>query len=200
MTKLGEGSATSRGMREIPVSLLGLDSSSSKSLCYPLGQEPAFVPLAGGVYWAAIDVADAELVVRYKWRAKVSDSGNVYAKRTHWCGGRPYEQYMHTLITGYTNCDHENGIGLDNRRANLRQATNSGQGANAPKRRDGLTSRFKGVSRKGEKWQATIRKNGRKRWIGVFGSEEDAARAYDQAALELHGKFAKTNKMLGLLS
>ena len=55
-------------------------------------------------------------------------------------------------------------------------------------------SRFKGVSpyRKG-KWQATIRIDGKLRWLGSFDTAEEAARAYDDAVLENRGRSGVLN-------
>jgi hypothetical protein len=100
---------------------------------------------------------------------------------------------MHVLITGIgTGIDHANSDGLDNQRANLRQA---GQGLNCANMRPsaGKTSQFKGVRRHREgKWEARIR-IGRPVYLGLFGSEESAARAYDAAASEAWGEFARLN-------
>lgn len=67
--------------------------------------------------------------------------------------------------------------------------------ANTRKRSDAETSRFKGVSRhsKNEKWIAQIQEDGRTKYLGSFDSEEDAAKAYDAAAREVFGVFARTN-------
>lgn len=54
-------------------------------------------------------------------------------------------------------------------------------------------SRFKGVSPYRGKWQATIRIDGKLRWLGSFDSAEDAARAYDEAVLEHRGKSGVLN-------
>lgn len=53
----------------------------------------------------------------------------------------------------------------------------------------GSVSHFKGVSwhRHTEKWVAQLTVHGRQRHLGIFDAEEDAARAYDAAALELLG-------------
>jgi hypothetical protein len=54
--------------------------------------------------------------------------------------------------------------------------------------------KYKGVSpyRKG-RWQATIRINGKLKWIGAFATAEEAARAYDDAVLEYRGRVGLLN-------
>jgi hypothetical protein len=43
------------------------------------------------------------------------------------------------------------------------------------------------------KWRADIGYNGKLLWLGSFTSEEDAAAAYDDAAIKLFGKYALCN-------
>lgn len=94
--------------------------------------------------------------------------------------------------------DHENHDTLDNRRLNLRPGT---QAENAKNKRPhrGAKSRFKGVNLCSGKWQARIFSNGRSYYLGTFAREMDAAAAYDTASTQLHGEFAMTNAMLGLI-
>jgi hypothetical protein len=52
---------------------------------------------------------------------------------------------------------------------------------------------YKGVSPYRGKWQATIRLEGKLKWLGSFESAEDAARAYDDAVLEHRGRTGVLN-------
>lgn len=54
-------------------------------------------------------------------------------------------------------------------------------------------SRYRGVSRNGNQWQVLIMVAKKKRYVGSYSNEEEAARAYDKAALQNHGTKAKTN-------
>lgn len=56
-----------------------------------------------------------------------------------------------------------------------------------------MSSRYKGVSRSGNKWCARIQSGFESNWIGTFDNEINAARAYDNAARQLHGEFAFLN-------
>jgi hypothetical protein len=90
--------------------------------------------------------------------------------------------------------DHKNHDKLDNRRCNLRPATSQENQRN--KRSNGRgKSQFKGVSwlAAERRWIVRISINRRKIWVGRFVNEEDAARAYDNAAKQHFGEFAYLN-------
>jgi hypothetical protein len=91
--------------------------------------------------------------------------------------------------------DHKDRNKINNAWKNLRLATGSQNNANHPVRRDSQSG-FKGVRffegrKKG--WQAYIRIEKRYRSLGYFRSPEEAAAAYDVAALKLYGNFARLN-------
>jgi hypothetical protein len=90
------------------------------------------------------------------------------------------------------NVSHRSDDFADNRWANLCAATRSqciskGRGWSSRK------SKFRGVSREGSRWQAASTKGGVIHRVGTHDTEEGAARAYDEKALELHGEFARLN-------
>jgi hypothetical protein len=144
---------------------------------------------------ALADDEDAELLAQYRWYPLVDRAGNqvrIYAIAD--VGRKPHRTIkMHTLITGYTQTDHRDCDGLNNKRSNLRDASGSQNQANARAR--GGTSRYKGVSwAKGpQRWRAGIKVNQRGHCLGFFDSEPEAAHAYDQAALAAWGEFARLN-------
>lgn len=53
--------------------------------------------------------------------------------------------------------------------------------------------KYKGVSPYRGKWQATIRLAGKLKWLGSFGTPEEAAMAYDDAVLEHRGRSGVLN-------
>ncbi len=86
--------------------------------------------------------------------------------------------------------------GLDNRRCNLRVCTDFENKGNRAVKPHGK-SLYKGVfahSRPG-KWQAKIKKEGAVHHLGTFTDPESAARAYNEAASELFGEFARLNEI-----
>lgn len=153
------------------------------------------IPLSRG-YVALVDDEDyARVMAAGPWYANCRDQWTYGQHNVRQPGGRWRTEALHIFITGLRRVDHINGNGLDNTRANLRYATPAQNAANARQRRDS-TSGFKGVHRNGPRglpWRAQIAKGGKKRHLGLFESAEIAARAYDAAALELFGEFARLN-------
>jgi hypothetical protein len=89
--------------------------------------------------------------------------------------------------------DHKSGDRFDNRKENLRFATNQQNQHNQTRVRIDNTSGYKGVIRTARGFGAQIYMNRRRIWIGTYRTPEDAARAYDAWARELFGEFAHTN-------
>lgn len=78
---------------------------------------------------------------------------------------------------------------------NCRWATRTQQMSNCRKRRDAKTSRFKGVHliRKSGRWRAQGTRRGKPIHLGCFGTEVQAAKAYDDWARQEYGEFARPN-------
>jgi hypothetical protein len=109
------------------------------------------------------------------------------------------ELYMcHRLAFLYMNgrwpdfdIDHINKDPSDNRICNLREATRSQNNSWHGKKRG--ASGFIGVIKIGPTYEARIRVNGKRIYLGKYPTAEDAARARDDAAVKYHGNFAKLN-------
>lgn len=95
--------------------------------------------------------------------------------------------------------DHVNGDKLDNRKCNLRVCTHKQNLRNQKKHRNGAAS-YKGVSGRATasgrvRYRATITVDYRQLCLGTFATELEAAVAYNAAALEHHGEFARLNEL-----
>lgn len=108
--------------------------------------------------------------------------------------GRQTSLYMHKLITGWPMTDHIDHDGLNNQRYNLRPATRA-QNQQNQRLQPPASSRYKGVSRArgARKWRAAIGINGKHCYLGLFASEEEAAIAYNVAAIQAYGHYACLN-------
>jgi len=165
----------------------------------------ALLPLSQGLF-ATIDLEDLSKVGQFKWHAQMvrrkDGSDLTYAVRNIPLQGgrkvrpRQKRQLLHRFLLGAKpgeHCDHINGDGLDNRMTNLRICTHSENIMN--KRAQGGTSTFKGVHAYGckSKWRVRIMVNGKRKHVGCFDDEQEAARAYDTSAIQHFGEFARLN-------
>ncbi|UEN68854.1 HNH endonuclease [Shigella virus Moo19] len=95
--------------------------------------------------------------------------------------------------------DHRDTIRHHNWIANLREADKSTNGANRGLNINNTTG-FMGVAKFRKGYRAAIKVNHKSYFLGVFPKANDAAKVYDQAAIEHFGEFAVTNMSLGLIT
>ena len=107
--------------------------------------------------------------------------------------GRKYyaHQIAWFLMTGrwLSEVDHVNGEPLDNRWTNLRAATRSEQSMNRAPNPNRLTGAS--FHKPSGRWQAYIKKDGKRVALGYFDTAEDAHKAYLAAAEILFGDFRR---------
>jgi len=144
------------------------------------------IPLTQGKF-AIVGSKDYAFLMQWKWYY-----GNGYTVRNS------KQILMHRVILermGFKNfvkSDHINRNTLDNRRCNLRPATNGQSQCNRGKRKDN-TSGYIGVSWHQGKWRADVRVNKKHIYLGRYNDPREAARAYNEAVLKYHGEFAVLN-------
>jgi hypothetical protein len=143
--------------------------------------------------FAVVDPEDFEKLNTHKWYAANNYHNTFYAvRKIGRRNGKIKHISMHRQITkplpGLV-VDHKDGNGLNNRKENLRIATEAQNHCNCRKTSKKTTSKYKGVcyNKQRSKFRADIKCNGH------FDNEIDAAKAYDQAAKKHYGEFAKLN-------
>lgn len=86
--------------------------------------------------------------------------------------------------------DHKNRNGLDNRECNLRLCTQSQNNANTKiNKRNKSGCRGVSFNKEKQKWRVQIQRE----HLGYFSNLEEAAKTYDEKAIELFGEFAVLN-------
>ena len=159
------------------------------------------ISLGDGKY-AHVDDQDFHKLLGYDWIAKPSKGKNgttytEYAIFREYVLGKRISVRMHRLILDApdgVHVDHIDGNGLNNMRSNLRICTAKDNQGN--RRKFSITSsQYKGVcwNKKTSKWRAQLSSSRQRIFVGEFDSELDAAHAYDSAALQYFGEFARVN-------
>lgn len=156
-----------------------------------------------GHHFALVDDEDFDLLSGYTWILcrKVTRGGSVICYAT----ARDKENgnckvSMHRLVLGLKDhkifADHKDRNGLNNQRDNLRIATYGQNSQNKGVCRRNLSG-FKGVvlnrENKYRKYTAVIIADGKRMFGGGFKTPEEAARKWNEMALQYHGEFAYQN-------
>jgi len=156
------------------------------------------IPLSQGKF-AIVDPEDYPRLAKHKWYAAYNGH-SFYAIRGQWSPIRKRRLTisMHRIILNVhpsLYVDHINRNGLDNRKANLRPATPADNSRNARHPKINTSSKYRGVfwNPRAGNWRAAISVNHKKKHIGYFNSETQAAKAYDRAARKYHSQFAVVN-------
>jgi hypothetical protein len=142
-----------------------------------------------------VDDTDFKWLNQWKWYVRKS-RGTFYVFR--WEDKECTKMiHMHRLILGtpyYLEGEHKDRNGLNNQRFNLRNCTHQ---QNTCNRKSRGASKYIGVSVRTryskKEYIVQIQINGKRTHIGLFKTEEDAARAYDEVALKYYGEFANLN-------
>lgn len=141
---------------------------------------------------ALVDSADFERVTAYNWSAFFNGGKRPYAARQERRGGKRQYVSLHRFILAApvgAVVDHIDGNTLNNTRANLRICTQSENMRN--QRRTGV----KGVCKmpNSSRWYARIFIDGKRKHLGCFATQAEAAQAYDAAAIAAFGEYARPN-------
>lgn len=138
-----------------------------------------------------IDIKHLDKIKDYNWY--LSDNGYLVTM----INGKIIK--LHRLITDCENdmiVDHKNHDLMDNRDENLRVCNYENNNRNRINQSKGYSSKFKGVKldkRNNKRWICRISLNNKSIHIGTYGTEIEAAGAYNEKAQELFGEFACLN-------
>lgn len=131
-----------------------------------------------------IDIEDFQRVKQHKWHL----AGKGYVE------SRINKKLvkLHQFVTGRKFIDHRDQDPLNNRKNNLRRATQSQQLMNQKSHSE---TGFRGVEKHNKKYAARIKAENKRYFLGTFETKKEAAIAYNKGALKYHGEFACLNNI-----
>ncbi len=150
---------------------------------------PDRLPVATSDADCLLDGTDAILLRRYRLRLR--RDGYVVIQIKH--AGEVHQLAVHRLLMGAAvgaTIDHINGNKLDNRRSNLRIATNQQNQINRTRPSRANKSGSTGVMKTGNRWLAYYHKGGKQIRVGIFDTIDEANAARYAAVVEAFGDFA----------
>ena len=142
-----------------------------------------------------VDDEDYQRVLEHSWSLKIS--GNEYSyvvmNRRRSLGPLPIASFL--MNTKGIIYDHIDRNSLNNQKSNLRIASYSQNAMNRSKQKGNYSCKYKGVGwhKRQQEWIARISFNNKMLWLGGFPTAEEAAKAYNAAAIKYHGAFAVLN-------
>ena len=162
----------------------------------------------GCIKQVMIDDDDFELVNQYHWY--YIKQGYAYGYKPPFVKGVSKLVFMHRVILeleygNSTEVDHIDHNGLNNQKSNLRKCTrlqnihNIGKAKNTKSKYLGVSPTIPRKMVNGKLkfyavvYQAKISINGKTTHLGLFKTEEDAAKCYDSYAVQQYGEFANLN-------
>ena len=138
-----------------------------------------------------VDAEDVERVSKLRWYARkdgsIRSTSRVFVSSNVSLASFIMRRYR-------TVFDHINRNTYDNRKSNLRECSHAQNMCNMSKRSN-TKSQYKGVAwhKATGSWIAQIGFMNKRKHLGCFNSEIDAAKAYNKAAIELFKEFAALN-------
>lgn len=145
----------------------------------------------GKIVYALVDSEDVSRIRGRRWNLFNGYVGSKY----------PTFVYLHRFIMNAENgahVDHKFGDKLDNRKSKLRLCNQHNNQGNRRRRNSNNTSGYRGVQYSKDawrksKWKAVIKVNYKSMHLGYFKTQEEAAKAYNEAAKKHFGDFAVLN-------